>query len=99
LTIQNNGARTPDGLVGENVFGAHTSTVGAMHINIMSVVTSLEKERLLLLVPYDFDEESLPRGHTNTLSLLDTLLKELRNSMIGLELYGQMKQKKGELDA
>jgi len=87
-----NGASDPvDPIVGENVFGKHTSIIGSIHIKLMDIVVQIEKERVELLVPYAFDEDILTKNDKTKLSILDALLKEFRNSMIGIELYGQMK--------
>jgi len=80
-----------DALVGENIFGKHTSTIGSLHTTIMTVVTGLERERLEVLLPYDMEEDMMSKKDKTALHILDTLIKEFRNLMIGIELYGKLK--------
>ena len=91
-----NGVR--DQFVGENVFGIHTSRIGSIHTVLMGIVSKLEIERANLLSPYDFEEDMLPKNELIALSILDNLLSEIRNCMVGLELYGKIKNKKGETE-
>jgi len=80
-----------DVVVGENVFGVHTSTLGAIHVTLMDIVMQIERERVELLAPYEFDEDILTKNDRTKLSILDALIKEFHNLMIGIELYGKMK--------